>query len=159
MTNVLFPTDFNPASLRMVETAIKNSNDKINIVLFHAFEISDDPFELLTGGPKATVSQLMTEGFRQACKQLKDSYPKVVNKISINWMHGSTVAVFRNFIDANDIDMICCPVEYTFKKSHKTSVDPQPFFKKSSLPMVKQLMERKVISSAHRIATQVQATA
>ncbi|MES2776176.1 MAG: hypothetical protein V4722_18505 [Bacteroidota bacterium] len=152
MTNVLFPTDFNAASLTMIGNAIKNGSEKMNIVLFHAFELPSSPFDLLTGSYKTPVVQLMNESFRQACKQLKDEYPRLINKITVTPMHGDTVALFRNFIDANDIDMICCPVDYFFKKAHKNSVDPRPLFKKSSLPVVKQLVERKIIST-HRFAT------
>ena len=138
MTNILVPTDFTPASLRLAENALKSGDyGRCNLVLFHAFELPSSPFDLLGSSQRDPACELMTEAFRQACKQLKDDNAKQVNKIIVRSMAGNTRAVFRNFVEANDIDMIYCPEEYQFTPVHPRSIDPCYLFRKSAVPVVK----------------------
>ncbi|MES2647067.1 MAG: universal stress protein [Bacteroidota bacterium] len=139
MANILVPTDFTPASLKLAEEAIKKTGESCpNIILFHAFELPDSPFDLLTSSYKEPYIKLMSEPFRQACKQLKDEYPKQVNKILIRCMNGNSKALFRNFAEANDIDLIYCPDHYVFSKVHDRSVDCISYFKKAGIPLLKE---------------------
>lgn len=138
MTNILVPTDFTPASLKMAESALKSGNyEKCNLILFHAFELPSSPFDLLDPCYRDPFCGLMTEKFRLACKQLKDDYPQKINKIMVRYMTGSTRAVFRNFAEANDIDLIYCPEDYVFRPIHARSIDPLYLFKKCSIPVVR----------------------
>jgi hypothetical protein len=137
MLNILVPTDFSPASVKMAEAALQSGNyETCNVILFHAFELPNSPFDLL-GCYRDPSCELMTESFRQACKQMKDEYGKQINKIIVRCMTGHTRAVFRNWAEANDIDLIYCPEEYFFKPAHTRSVDPLYLFKKCSIPVVK----------------------
>ncbi|WP_132053454.1 universal stress protein [Pseudocnuella soli] len=138
MTNILVPTDFTAYSLMMAEQAMKNGNyEKCNIVLFHAFQPPVSPLDMLGAGHRDPSCELMSEPFRQACKQLKDSHGSRINKIVVRCMTGSTRSVFRNFVEANDIDLIYCPEDYYFKPVHDRSVDPQFLFKKCGVPVLK----------------------
>ncbi len=138
MTNILVPTDFTPASLQTAELALREAGDSnINIILFHAFELPSSPFDLIRTGYREPAQELMTEAFRQACRQLKIEYPRQLGKIMVRCMNGNTKALFRNFADANDIDLIFCPESFTYSKIHERSLDPKPFFKKSGIPMLR----------------------
>lgn len=138
MTNVLIPTDFSPASLKLAEAALKAGEySKCNLVLFHAFSLPSSPFDLLGHRPKDPACECITEAFRQACKGLKDEYPQRVNKIIVRTMQGDTRSLFRNFIEANDIDLIYCPDEFRFVPAHPRSLNPVYFFGKCGVPVVK----------------------
>lgn len=139
MLNILCPTDFTSSSLQHIATAVKRSNQKVNIVLFHAFALPSSPFDLLTSDYKKPEYSLMTESFRVACRQLKEQHPQIINKINVNCMQGNTKALFRNFIDAKDIDFICCPEGYNYLSVHNQSVNPIPLFKNAGIPMVKEI--------------------
>ena len=52
-------------------------------------------------------------------------------------MTGNSRALFRNFVEANDIDLIFCPETYYFKPAHVRSVDPLGLFKKCGIPVIK----------------------
>ena len=144
MTNILVPTDFTPASLKLAENALNSGNyGKCNLVLFHAFEMPSSPFDLLGAYHRDPSSELMTENFRQACKQLKDDYAKQVNKILVRSMAGNTRAVFRNFVEANDIDLIYCPEDYSFQAVHPRSIDPCYLFRKSAVPVINSVVQKK----------------
>lgn len=143
MTNILVPTDFTPASLKLAENAVNSGNyERCNLVLFHAFDITTSPYDMLVSGYVDPSCELMNEPFRQACKQLKDDYGKKINKIIVRSMAGNTRAVFRNFVEANDIDLIYCPEDYHFRPVHPRSIDPCYLFRKAAVPVVKSA-ERK----------------
>jgi hypothetical protein len=137
MTNILIPTDFTAASLRMAENAVRNGNyNRCNLILFHAFSLPSNPFDLLGATHRDPSCELINEGFRQACKQVKDVYAKQVNKIVVRCMTGDTKAVFRNFAEANDIDLIYCPDDYFFTPVHTRSIDPLPLFRQCGIPVI-----------------------
>lgn len=138
MTNILVPTDFQPASLKLAEAAIKSGEyGKCAIVLFHAFALPSSPFDLLGSRTSNPASECVTEEFRQACKSLKDAYPKEISKVVIRCMQGDTRAVFRNFLEANDIDLVYCPDEAILSLPHSRSLNPIPFFAKCGVPLIK----------------------
>jgi len=134
MTNLLIPTDFTPASVRLAVQAVKMLNKKANIVFFHAFEMPFHHHDTLTAAPP--YAGLMNDGLRQACKQLKDQYPNLIGSITFRFMRGNTNSLFRNFAEANNIDMIACPQDYIHHKVHKDSINPVSFFKRSRIPVL-----------------------
>lgn len=138
MTNILIPTDFTTASLQLAVQAIQALDSKnTGIILFHAFEMPSSEFELLAPNRPKPYAGQFTDAFRQECKQLKDQYPEAIQKICFKWMEGSGAGLFRNFIDANEIDVIYCPDHYQYKPIHKLSVDPRPLFKKSGIRVLR----------------------
>jgi hypothetical protein len=147
MTNILIPTDFSAGSVKFAEDAlnIAGSMSKCNIVFFHAFEIPSFPFELLGERVKDPSGTLMTEDFRLACKQLKNENIHLIGKINVRCMKGSTRPLFRNFVDANDIDLIYCPEDFVFVPVHERSVDPLPLFKKCGVPLIKTVKHKSNI--------------
>lgn len=144
MTNILIPTDFTPASLQLAEKAINALDIKnASIVLFHAFELPTSEYELLSPGRQKPYAALMTDNLRQLCKQFKDQHSKAVSKICFKFMEGSSTRLFRNFVDANEIDLIICPDEYQYIPVHRQSVDPRPLFRKSGIKVIREFSARK----------------
>jgi len=142
MTNILIPTDFTPAGFQMTAQAIERfKGRKLNIMLFHAFEMPD-AFDLLDRNRPKPYHNLLTETFRQSCRQIKEQYPKEVHKIAFNCMEGNSASMFRNFVEAHEIDCIVCPGSYRFVPANKKSVDPLPLFRKSGVRMVSDLQPR-----------------
>lgn len=161
MTNILIPADFTPASLDIAEQALREqTTGSINIILFHAFELPFSEFDMLGSDYKEPARELMNETFRQACRQLKNDYPKQLGRINVSCMNGNTNALFRNFAEANEIDLIYCPDSYTYRKIHARSLDPKNFFKKSGIPVVKQMNRTKLpLFSNPQIAAAAQSAA
>jgi hypothetical protein len=139
MNNVLIPTDFSPASVKLAEQALQHTQGRqVNIIFFHAFTLPFYTLDLFGSGTDEPHLEVMNDTFRQACKQLKDEHPKAIGRIFFKSMRGNTAAIFRNFADANAIDMIYCPAEYVFRPVHRRSVDPVPLFRKSGISLVRQ---------------------
>lgn len=158
MANVLIPTDFTQASLQLAAQALDALNvSPVNIILFHAFEQPQTEFELLSPTRPRPFANLVTEDLRQACKQFKDKHSTKVQKIYFRFLEGETAPLFRNFIDANEVDLIFCPENYVPVKVHNLSIDPRPLFKKAGVPLVKETAVRqhkKVYEPAAEISMQ-----
>ncbi len=161
MTNILVPTDFTPASLKLAAQGIAAAGENnINVILFHAFELPSSAFDLLGSDYKEPAHELINEAFRQACRQLKNDFPKQIAKITVRCMNGNTNALFRNFIEANDIDLIYCSGNFIYKRIHERSVDPKNFFKKSGVPILREANKNKVpLFSNQRFITTAQPAA
>ncbi len=138
MTTILVPTDFTPASLKLADQAVKVLNREVNIILFHAFEM---PFYFADffRPEREPWQELLTDNLRLSCKQLKDKYPWLINNINLRFMQGNTPALFRNWAEANRIDMIVCPTSYVYTKIHARSLNPLPFFRKSRITLLQDL--------------------
>lgn len=147
MRNVLIPTDFSVASLELADkTAQSLEGESINIILFHAFEIPAFESDLYDIRGKLPYAELVTEGFRNVCKRVKLQHPKTIHSIIIRHLYGSTAAVFRNFVDANDIDLIVCPDFFVYQSVHPGSVNPVPLFQKGGVPLMKEFKPKKKVA-------------
>ncbi|MGC4103809.1 universal stress protein [Ferruginibacter sp.] len=143
MTNILIPTDFSIASVKMAEEAVRALQcKKANIILFHAFMLPD-PVDMLMGSRRKPYYDLVNAGFHRACKLVKEQNSEVIHAIQFRCMEGSTNALFRNFAEANDIDIIFCPEQYDYRQVHALSLDPRPFFKRSGIALVQRSGPRK----------------
>ena len=156
MANILIPTDFTPASLQWADRYLRTEDQpRNNLVLFHAFDLPASPHDLL--GAKEPSLELMTEAFRAACVQLKETYGNRVGRIVVRCMQGNTNSLFRNFIDAQDIDLIYCPEDYVFHRVHVRSLDPRAFFRHAGVPIVNNAQRRRedhfVPTTAFQVST------
>jgi hypothetical protein len=160
MRNVLVPTDFSSASFDLVEKAIHTMGEQVvNITMFHAFQM---PFFVsnLVRNQRKPYHDLLTDVFRNNCKQIKQQYPKQVNTIVFRHLYGNTPAVFRHFVDANDIDLIVYPDQYEFFPVHPDSVNPDSMFKKSRVPLLRQFKsKRRIITIPEITAVEEEAVA
>jgi len=134
MNNLLIPTDFTTSSVQLATKAVRTLKERTNIVFFHAFELPYFYNDTLSSQPPYVG--LMNDRLRQACRQLKDQFPDLIGTITFRFMRGNTNALFRNFIEANNITMIVCPVDYFHKKVHEDSINPTPFFRRCKLPLL-----------------------
>lgn len=160
MRNVLVPTDFSTASFDLVEKTIHTMGEQVlNITMFHAFQI---PFFVsdLVRNQHQPYHDLLTDAFRNKCKQIKQQYPRQLHSISFRHLYGNTPAVFRHFVDANDIDLIVYPEPFEFIQVHKDSVNPDRMFRKSRVPLLRQFKsKRRVINMPEIKAVEEEAIA
>jgi hypothetical protein len=151
MRNVLIPTNFSMATFDLVEKTLQSMGEQpVNIILFHAFQM---PFFVsdMIRNKKQPYHDLLTDAFRNSCKHIKQQYPKQLQSITFKHLYGNTPAVFRNFVDANDIDLIVYPEQYEFQQVHADSVNPDKMFKKCGLPLLRQLMPKRKTPSLPEI--------
>jgi hypothetical protein len=134
MKNVLIPTDFSPGSLDMIAAVAAGADEKVNIILFHAFDM---PVSLVDAMMRTGANghySMVTENLRVKCRKIKTSN-QMVGNISFKFMYGTSVALFRNFAAAYRLDMIALPENYFFVQVVRESVNPLHMFKKSGIPV------------------------
>ncbi len=138
--NVLIPTDFTGNSLDSVNSIAKAMPEKMNIILFHAFDMPESLLDAMMRKGMNGHSNLVTEDLRLKCKRIKQQNKHVQN-IYFRSMYGTTVAAFRNFAEANAIALIVLPAGYRYLPTVRESVNPLRMFQKSGIRLVTDLQE------------------
>ena len=139
MKTFLIPTDFTSASLQLIEETIRCCRpERVNIILFHAFEMPQSMQDIVGTGSKPHL-QVMNERFRRGCKRIKEKYGPVVENIVFRHMYGNTVSVFKNYLQFNKVDAIVFPDGFLYHAVHDRSVDPARLIKKSKYPVISTL--------------------
>lgn len=125
MKTVLIPTDFNLESLSILETLVQQKTEKLNIIFVHAFKLSDSITDMLMLSRRSRDYENVSDEFYEKINQFKSKYANQVNCIGIEYFYGSTVAAFKNFIEAFDVDYIAYLKNYNFIPINKYSIDPK----------------------------------
>ncbi|MDR6941204.1 hypothetical protein [Mucilaginibacter pocheonensis] len=125
MKTLLVPTDFTYQSLQSIPTiAQQYYPQKLNIVLVHMLKITDSISELLMLSRRSAEYRHIPDNFYIRCRELEKDYSHLINKISIDFFYGSTLAVFNNYLDGHQIDGIVTPHD-NYQLLFKNSIDPQ----------------------------------
>lgn len=138
MKHILIPTDFSLQSLELVSLTARAVADRINVVLFHAFDMPDSLLDALRRTHNGGYNSFITEGVRVKCKKLKAAHSNI-NNISFKYMYGTTMAAFRNYAEANKIDMIVLPEGYSFVPVVRDSVNLVKIMRQSGIEILSDL--------------------
>ncbi len=137
MKNILIPTDFSIRSLDLVKAAVyAGINEPMNILLVNFFKMSDNIQELMMLSRRMKDYEHISDEFREVCNQLQERYPARINSIKVECFYGSTIAVFKNYLFGNNINMIVYDEHYRFIKLNKSSIDPLNIIKKSGCALL-----------------------
>jgi hypothetical protein len=136
MKTLLIPTDFTQQSIQGIPALGRQFYpQKVNVVLVHMLKITDDIGELLMLSRRTVEYRHIPDNFYLRCRELENKYNYLINKISITFFYGSTVAVFNNFLEANEIDAIVSPHD-NYQLLFKNSIDPAVLIAKSGIEVV-----------------------
>lgn len=137
MKHILIPTDFNIDALTSIsELCRQTKNNDFQLIFVHVFNISDSIGDLLMLSRRNREYEYVTDEFYQECETLKATFPHV-KSIKIEFLYGSTVRVFRNYLETHLIDSVFDLKNYSFKPLNKLSVDPTMLIEKSRLEVIK----------------------
>ncbi|RZK20362.1 MAG: hypothetical protein EOO86_04605 [Pedobacter sp.] len=126
MKTVLVPTDFNLESTKIIDGLTQTQpNETFNIIFVHAFKLSDSITDMLMLSRRSKDYENISDEFYQVLNNYKAKYASQINTIGIEYFYGSTVAAFKNFIEAFDVEAIAYPKDYSFKPINKFSIDPK----------------------------------
>jgi len=137
MKTLLIPTDFNVKSLNCIPDLIQQyTPQKLNIILVHMMKITDNIHELLMLSRRSAEHQHISAEFYNACALLKREHANSINNIRIEFFYGSTVAVFKNFLEANEVDSIVMLQNYPYTMLNKNSIEPAILVNRSGIEVV-----------------------
>lgn len=137
MKTLLIPTDFNLKSLDCLSGLTQRYYpQKVNIILVHMLKITDCAQELQMLSRRLAEYQHISDAFYNTCTKLKQKHANSINSIRIEFFYGSTVAVFKNYLEANVVDTIVMLENYDYRLLNKNSIEPALLVNRSGLPLL-----------------------
>lgn len=156
MKTILIPTDFNLESTKIIDALVQSQpNETLNIIFVHAFKLSDSITDMLMLSRRSRDYENISDEFYQQLNQFKSKYSSQINTIGIEYFYGSTVAAFKNFIEAFDVECIAYLKGYNFKPINKYSIDPKFLTTRSGCAVI-ELNIMTVHTSENLIDTKIQ---
>jgi hypothetical protein len=152
MKHVLIPTDFSIRSLRVIHGVIeKFSDEKITIVMMHALRMPTSITDLMMLARRSAHHDLITDDYKDACEIIRNKYASNIKLLKTEFLFGNTSAVFRNFLQYQNIDVIAYADKEEFRQAGKDSYNPAALIKKSKYPVyqvpLKQRKEKFLVSA------------
>lgn len=136
MKTIFISTDFNPSALDCISNLCNQfKNEQLNFIFVHVFKLSDSIGDLLMLSRRSKEYEYITDDFYHKCNEIRKNHSQV-NSIRTEFFFGSTMATFRNFIEAHEITHVLEPKDCSYNRLNKSSLDPFAFTSKSGLPMV-----------------------
>jgi hypothetical protein len=136
MKTILIPTDFNTSSLNCVPSLCNQFKDQeLAIIFVHVFKLSDDIGDLLMLSRRSKEYDYVKDDFYRIAEELKNEFHQI-KSIKIEFLYGSTLAIFRNFLEAHSVNCVLNAADCSCSKLNKSSLDPFVLTGKSGLPTV-----------------------
>ncbi|TSD67032.1 hypothetical protein FFF34_006435 [Inquilinus sp. KBS0705] len=136
MKTILIPTDYSTSSLDCIHGLCNQfKNEDINLVFVHVFKLSDSITDLLMLSKRSREYEKVSDGFLERCNLLRKQYTQIQD-IKIEFLYGSTLSLFKNFIEANQADAVLSAANCSYSAIHKYSIDPEVLIKKCGLPVI-----------------------
>ncbi len=136
MQTILIPTDFSPSALDCTEALCAQlAPEEFTLVFVHTITLSDSITDLLMLSRRTRDYELVSSEFYDRCQQLTSSHPQL-KKIRIEFFYGTTLAMFRNFLEANEITAVLDLANCSLSKLRPASADPRVLIGRARLPVI-----------------------
>ncbi|MGC4057157.1 MAG: hypothetical protein QM743_03425 [Chitinophagaceae bacterium] len=94
---ILIPTDFTPASLALVRSALNSDHEPLHILLVHGIAIRESITGMLFFSKANVLMKLMNAEFRQAMEDLKTVYGRQTGFCESGIVSRRHAAIFFRF--------------------------------------------------------------
>ncbi len=136
MKTIVIPTDFNLKSLTCIETLCKQEPEtQFRLIFIHLFKMSDSITELLLLSRRNKEYDYVGEDFYAACEALRLRFPQVAD-IKVDFFYGSTLSMFRNYLEAHGITAVLDLKACSLKPLNRMSVNPESLFQRCGLDVI-----------------------
>lgn len=137
MKTYLIPSDFSLESLKALDLlATKPGISGAKIVFLHAFKIADSTSDMLFLSRRNRDLQHIGNQFLETLDAYKAKYPGLFSAFAIEYFYGSTTITFKNFLKAQNIDLIIKATDMPFKPINKYSINPQILIERAGCPVL-----------------------
>lgn len=135
--NILIPTDYSVATLNCVSGFLdKNPDQKFQIIMVHFLQLSDSISELLMLSRRNREYQYISNDFEAAMDKMRKRYADQITSLHAEFFYGSTVVVFKNFLEHNGIDAILLLHGHQYEKLAENSIEPHLMVERSGYPVL-----------------------
>jgi hypothetical protein len=136
MKTILIPTDYQASSLDCIHAVCRQlKNEELNLIFVHVFKLADSFSDVIMLSKRSREYEKVSDDFYQYCNVLRAQYPQIKN-IKIDFLYGSTLSMFKHFIEANEVDMVLDTDSCSFSPIHRSSIDPAVLVKRCGLPVM-----------------------
>ncbi len=136
MKTILVPTDFNLKVFDCISPLVRKfKQEELCIIFTHMFRLSDSITDLLMLSRRTKEFEHVSDAFKEEMKLVK-TLNNTVKYVKIDFVYGSTLSLFKNFLEGNDVDYVVDTEFSPVKKLSKASVEPSSFVEKSGLPII-----------------------
>lgn len=153
MQTILIPTDFNCTSVNCIPSLCQQLPEgEFNFIFIHMFKLSDRMGDLLMLSRRNREYKYVSQQFYDQCELMKQTYAQI-KAIKIEFFYGSTVGMFRDYLENAGVSHILAPLHCSTGKLNNSSIDPALLIQRSGVPVihinenpaVKELPRRKII--------------
>lgn len=131
MKRILIPTDFSISSLNIVKSALEQlEDDAHHITLIVGRESSNSISDLLFYSKEKVLKELITADFIDAIQLIQNRYSTKISSISYDVLHSQNKNYIRNYVEANNIELLVLPDQLAFTKRNKKSINLIPILAK-----------------------------
>jgi len=132
MKKILIPTDFSEESLNILSDYMLSCTEKeVSVLFFSGIKLSDSISDLLLLSRRTREVELIPRSFNNFCSCVQNEFNSVT-KVRFEYFYGNTMALFRNFLDANGINEIVYDPNMELQKITKSSLDIIDIINKSN---------------------------
>jgi hypothetical protein len=147
MKTILVPTDYQPSTFNCIPSLCQQlDKEDLTLIFMHMFKLSDSISELMLLNRRNREYEKVSDAFYERCNEAKAQYPQIKN-VRIEFLYGSTLSLFKNFLEGNEVDAVLSPDDCSFTPIHKYSINPDVLVQKCGLPVI------KVNHTRHKIKT------
>ncbi|MXV15341.1 hypothetical protein [Hufsiella ginkgonis] len=136
MRTILIPTDFKVSALNCVPALCERfGEEEVVLIYLHMIKLSDSISELLMLSRRSRETEAISDDFFFRCRELKAAHP-TLKGLRVEFFYGSTLRMFRNFLEANQVDYILDVNDCSISRLHPESADLLTLAKRSELPAI-----------------------
>lgn len=99
--------------------------------MVHLVGVTDSMGELLMLSRRSAENRFIADEFYRTCHNLRKAYADSLHDIRIEFFYGNTMAAFKNYLDANNVDTIVTLKDLDYELLTEKSLDPDAFIHRS----------------------------
>jgi hypothetical protein len=137
-TNILIPTDFSLDSLKAIPALIQQHSEgqKLKITLVNFLGLSDSITDMLMLSRRNREYELVTQVFLDECTRLSRQYSEQIEQIQTEFFYGTTVAMFKNYLEAREIDRVARLKDHAYALLTPMSYEPGTLLERSCAKVI-----------------------
>nr|WP_068891613.1 hypothetical protein [Pedobacter panaciterrae] len=136
MQTILIPTDFDSTSVNCISSLCKQlPEQELNFIFIHMFKLSDRMGDLLMLSRRNREYKYVSQSFYDQCELMKQTHPQI-KAIKIEFFYGSTVGMFRDYLENAGVSQILDPSFCSTGKLNNNSIDPGLLVQRSGVPVI-----------------------
>ncbi|MBL4676808.1 MAG: hypothetical protein JKY70_11495 [Mucilaginibacter sp.] len=136
MKTILIPTDYQASSLECVPAICNRfKGEELNLIFVHVFKLSDSITDIMMLSRRSREYEQVSDEFFNTMEALRKQYTQI-NDVKIEFLYGSTLSMFKTFIELNEVDVVIELEDNEFNPIHRSSIDPTLLVKRSGLPVI-----------------------